>query len=162
MFHSICYLLFIRALFKTFINNVIDGESKPCSETRNNCTDFNSLVPEYPEIMNKNSVDLAKILQNQKNYVPSEANYYPSENDDVFSVHLNTNYNAGASFNGQKFKNPTSPFSTGQENENSCEKVTSGPCTNTIKIPLGSIVELTMTRLRFSSSETNFYKLSIP
>ena len=65
----------------------------------------------------------------------------------LLKVHINTNFAVGPSINGKKFQNPVEPFSTnGQAATTPCtdENVF---CTNTVKVPLGTIVELSITSL---------------
>jgi len=91
---------------------------------------------------------------------PTVNGYHPSESDEnepnFIRRIINVNFYAGPGFDGYSFKGPDVPFSTsGTPNIVECpEKCEWDPessvhadckCTNTIKIPLGSIVEFQLT-----------------
>jgi len=87
-----------------------------------------------------------------------DSDYYPSENDQVFKLHLNTNFAFGPSIDGRKFRAPKSPYSTnGQPEITPCDEGAVW-CTNTRKIPLNSIVELSITSFN-TFAGGNFYHL---
>ena len=75
-------------------------------------------------------------------YTPSD--YYPSADDEVYKVRFNANFGYGPSFNGKNFIFPSEPYSTnGNPDIVKCGK--EGFCTHIHDIPLGSIVEMTIT-----------------
>ena len=72
------------------------------------------------------------------------SDYYPSPQDDVYKVHLNANFGYGPSFNGKNFIFPSVPYSTsGNPSIVPCDG--EGRCTHIVSIPMGSIVEMTIT-----------------
>ena len=75
-----------------------------------------------------------------------KSEYYPSPNDkNIFKIQLNINFAVGPSFNGLKFIYPEEPYSTnGRPKETECQSDRVS-CTYKIIIPLGSIVEMTLT-----------------
>ena len=79
--------------------------------------------------------------------VPSVSHYYPSEQDLVHKIQLNTNFANGPSFNGKKFTFPSVPFSTRGHPDDLRECNGDGleVCTHIIDIEHGSIVEMTIT-----------------
>lgn len=71
--------------------------------------------------------------------------YYPSEDDKVLKLHFNTNFALGPSINGKNYIPPAEPYSTnGQPEIVPCTEE-DGFCTHIVDIPLGSIVEMTLT-----------------
>ena len=105
-------------------------------------------IYEYP-IAADDIVNNPYFFENQKLITASpdlfrNSKYYPSPHDDVFKIHMNVNFALGPCIDGKKFIGPHEPLSTnGQAKFISCDD--NVHCTHTRQIPLGSIVEISMT-----------------
>lgn len=92
------------------------------------------------------------------------SDYYPSPDDEVFKVQLNANFGYGPSFNGKNFVYPSVPYSTnGNPSTVSCDELEDGEgrCTHNVPIPLGSIVEMTITSYNHRSLYNGYHPIHL-